>query len=195
LIATCPCISTKPSRSTNTPNWSLHNMLPTRHHQSNMVHNFRGWRSTPHNFSPRRRSNASKTLSAPSCTMRKQLTQHFSPHSAPLQHTKATTHGQWLMHVTNSSTTLLHIPMQAFDTKHVTWYCWYTWMHHTFPNQVVKVEQQDISTYPIAMTKTSTMAPFLPCLPSSNTSCCQHPKQNLQHSTTAASLPPHFEPH
>jgi hypothetical protein len=98
-------------------------------------------------------------------------------------------------HVTNSSTTLLHIPIQAFNTRCATCLCWYTWMHHTCLYQVVKVEQLDISTYPIAMTKTSTMAPFSPCLQSSNMSCCQHPKQNLPHSTTAASLPPHFEPH
>jgi hypothetical protein len=160
-----------------------------------MVHGFRGWRSTPHNPSPQRRSNTSQTLSVPSCTMREQLTQHFSLHSAPLQHARATAHGQWLMHVTNSLTMLLRIPMQTFDTRHETWYCPYTQTCHTFLNQVVKVEQQDISTYPIAMTKTSKMAPFSPCLPSSNTSCHQLPEQNLLQSTTAASLPPHSKPH
>ena len=127
--------------------------------------------------------------------MHKQLTQHFLLHSAPLQYNKATAHGQWLMRVTNSFSTLLHIPMQAFDTRHATWYCWYTWMHPTFPNQVVKVERQNISTYLIAMTKTSTMEPFSPCLPSSNTSCCQPPRLNSLCSTIAASLLPHFEPH
>jgi hypothetical protein len=65
--------------------------------------------------------------------MREQLTQHFLPHSVPLQHTKAMTHRQWLMHVTNSSTTLLHIPMQAFGTRHATRYYQYTWTRHTFP--------------------------------------------------------------
>jgi hypothetical protein len=150
---------------------------------------------TPHKHSPQKRSNASKTLAVPSCTMRKQLTHHFLLHLAPLQHDKATAHGQWLMHVTNSSTTLLQTPMQAFNTKHATWYSWYTLTRPTFPNQVVKIEQQNISTYPITTMKTSTMAPYSPCLPSSNTSCCQYPKSNLPHSTTAASLPPHFEPH
>jgi hypothetical protein len=58
-----------------------------------------------------------------------------------------------------------------------------------------KVEQSVISTYPIAMIKTSTMVPFSPCLPSSNTSCCQPPLLNLPCSTTAPSLLPHFEPH
>jgi hypothetical protein len=123
-----PGTSTKPSQSTNTPNRSLLNILPTRWHQSNMVHRFRGWRSTPHNPSPQRRSNASKTSLVPSCTMCEQLTQHFFPHSAPLQHVKAMAHGQWPMRVTNSLTMLLHIPMQAFDTKHATWYCQYTQM-------------------------------------------------------------------
>ncbi len=150
---------------------------------------------TPHNPSPQRRSNASKTLLVPSCTIRKYLTQHFLPHSAPLQQAKAMAHGQWWMRVNNSSTTLLHIPMQAFGARHATWYYQYTRMCHTFPNPAVKVEQPVISTYPIAMTKTSTMAPFSPCLPSSNTSCRQPPRQNSPCSTTAASLPPHFEPH
>jgi hypothetical protein len=169
-------------------------MLPTRWPQSSMGHRFRGWRSTPHNPSPQRksRSNASKTSLVPSCTMRKQLTQHFSLHSAPLQHAKAMAHRQWLMHVTNYSTMLLHIPMQAFDTRRATWYCWYTRTCHTFPNPVVKVEQQVISTYPIASSKTSPMEPFSPCLPSSNTSCCQLQSQNSTHFTMAASLPPHL---
>jgi hypothetical protein len=39
------------------------------------------------------------------------------------------------------------------------------------PNQVVKVVRQDIFTYQIAIRKTSTMAPYSPCQPSSNTSC------------------------
>jgi hypothetical protein len=43
----------------------------------------------PHNPSPQRISNVSKTSLVPSYTMRKQLTQHFSPHSVPLQHSKA----------------------------------------------------------------------------------------------------------
>ena len=68
-------------------------------------------------------------------------------------------------------------------------------MDHTFPNQVKKEEQQDISTYPIAMMKISTIAPFSPCIPSSNKSCHQPPRQNLLHFTTAASLLPHFKPH
>ncbi len=170
-------------------------MLPTKQPQSSMVHGFKGWRLTLHNPSPWRRSNASKTLSVPSCTMREQLTQHFLPHSVPLQHAKAMAYRQWLMHATNSLTTLLHIPMQAFNTRRRTWYCWYLRTRHTFPNPVVKVEQQVISTYSIAMTKTSTMEPFSHCLPSSNTSCCQLPRQNLPHFTRAASLPPHFEPH
>jgi hypothetical protein len=46
----------------------------------------------------------------------------FLPHSVPLQHAKATAQGQWRMRVTNSSTMLLHIPMQAFGTRRVTWY-------------------------------------------------------------------------
>jgi hypothetical protein len=135
-------------------------MLPTRQHQPNIVHGFRGLRSTPHKPSPQRRSNASKTLLVPSCTMRKRLTQHLLPHSAPLQHDKATAQGQWLMHVTNSLTMLQHTPMQAFNTKRPTWYCWCTRTCPTFPNQVVKVEQQDISTHPIAMSKTFTMVPY-----------------------------------
>ncbi len=61
-------------------------------------------------------------------------------------------------------------------------------------NMVLSVHTTVISTYPTSMTKTSTMEPFSPCLPSSNTSCCQPPRQNLPHSTTAASLLPHFEP-
>jgi hypothetical protein len=95
-----------PSQSTNTPNQPLPNMLPTRRPQSSMVHRFRGWRLTPHNSSPQRRSNASKTLLVPSYTIHKQLTQHFLLHSVPLQHAKAMAHGQWLMRVTNSSTML-----------------------------------------------------------------------------------------
>jgi hypothetical protein len=160
-----------------------------------MVHGFRGWRSTPHNPSPQRRSNASMTSLVSSCTMHKQLTQHFLLHSAPLHHAKAMAHRQWLMCVTNSSTMLLHIPIQAFGTRCATWYCKYTRMHHNFLNQVANVEQQDISTYPIVMMKTSTMAPFSPCLSSSNTSCCQPPRQNLPCSTMAANLLPHFKPH
>ncbi len=160
-----------------------------------MVHRFRGWRSTPHNPSSQRRSNASKTLLVPSYTMREQLTQHFLPHSVPLQHAKAMAHRQWLIRVTNSSAMLLHIQMQAFGTGRATWYYQYTWTRHTFPNPAIKVEQPVISTYPIAMMKTSTMAPFSPCLLSSNTSCCQPLRQNLPRSTTTASLPPHFEPH
>ncbi len=191
----CPGTSTKPSQSTNTPNQSLPNIIPTRRPQSSMVHGFRGWRSTPYNPSPRRRSNTSKILSVPSCTMHEQLTQHFLPHSVLLQHAKAMAHGQWLMHVTNSLTTLLHIPMQAFGTRRATWYYQYTQTCHTFPNPAVKVKQPVISTYPIAMTKTSTMARFSPCVPSSNMSCCQPLRQNLPHSTMAARLLPHFKPH
>jgi hypothetical protein len=69
---------------------------------------------------------------------------------------------------------------------------WYTRTCHTFRSPVVKVEQQVISTYPIAMTKTSTLEPFSPCLLSSNMSCRQLPRLNLPHFTTAATLPPHF---
>ena len=141
-----------------------------------MVHGFRGWRLTPLNPSPQRRSNKSKTLLVPSYTMRKKMTRHFLLHSVPLQHAKATAHRQWLMPVTNFSTMLLHIPMQAFGTRQATWYYQYTWMHHTFLNPVVKVEQPVISSYPIAIMKTSTMALFSPCLPSSNTSCHQLPR-------------------
>ncbi len=194
MITICLCTSTKPSQSTNTPNQSLPNMLPTRQPRSSMVHGFRGWRLTPHNPEPQRRSNASKISLVPSCTMREQLAQHSSPHSVPLQHTKAMAHGQWWMRFTNSLTTSPHIPMQAFSTRHASWYYQYTRMHHTFPNPVVKVEQPVISNYPIAMTKTSKMAPFSPCLPSSNTSC-QPPRLNMPRATTVASLPPHFEPH
>jgi hypothetical protein len=71
----------------------------------------------------------------------------------------------------------------------------YTQMRHTFPNLAVKVEQPIISTSPITMTKTSTMALFSPCLPLSNTSSCQPPRLNLPGSTTAANLLPHFEPY
>jgi hypothetical protein len=56
----------------------------------------------------------------PSCTMRKRLTQHFLPHSVPLQHVKPMAHRQWQMHFTNSSITLPHTQMQAFDTNHAT---------------------------------------------------------------------------
>jgi hypothetical protein len=121
---------------TNTPNQSLLNMLPTRWPQSSMAHGFRGWRLTSYNTSPQSRSNASKTSWVPSCTMNKQLTQHFLPHSVPLQYTKATAQEQWLMHVITSSTTLLHIPMQAFGTRRATWYYQYTRMRHTFSNPV-----------------------------------------------------------
>ena len=98
-----------------------------------------------------------------SCTMREPLTQTFLPHSAPLQHNKPTSHRQWQMHVMNPYITLPHTQIQVFDTKCATWYCQYTQMCPTFPNQVVKVERQDISTSPITMTKTSTMAPYSPC--------------------------------
>jgi hypothetical protein len=96
--------------------------------------------------------------------MHKQLTQYFLPHSVPLQHAKATAQGQWQMRVTNSSTTLLHIPMQAFGTRRATWYYQYTLTRHTFPNLVVKVKQSVISTSPIAMMETSTMMLFSLCL-------------------------------
>ncbi len=195
MTAICPVTSTKPSQSTNTPNQSLPNMLPTRRLQSSMADGFRGWRSTPHNPSPQRGSNMSKTLLVPSCTMPEQLTQHFLPHSVPLQHAKAMAQGQWRMRVTNSLTTSLHIPMQSFGTRRATWYYQYTQMRHTYPNPAVKVEQPIISTSPIAITKTSTMALFSPCLPSSNTSCHQPPRLNLLCSTMAASLLPHFKPH
>jgi hypothetical protein len=111
---------------TNTPNQSLPKMFPTKLPQSSMVHGFRGWRLTQHNPSPGRRSNASMTSLVPSCTMHEQLIQHLLLHSVPLHHAKARAHGQWLMCVPNSSTTLLHILIQTFDTRHVTWYCWYT---------------------------------------------------------------------
>jgi hypothetical protein len=101
----------------HTPNWSFPNMLSTTWHQSNMVHGFRGWRSTQLNPSNQRKSNASKTSLVPSCNMCMLLTHHFLPHSVPLQHTKAMAHGQWLMHVTISLTMLPHISMQAFDTS------------------------------------------------------------------------------
>ncbi len=65
-------------------------------------------------------------LLVPSYTMHEQLTQHFLLHSVPLQHAKAMAHRQWLMRVTNSSTTLLHITMQAFGTRCATWYYQYT---------------------------------------------------------------------
>jgi hypothetical protein len=86
--------------------------------------------------------------------MRERLTQHFLLHSVPLQHDKPMAHRQWQMHVTNSLIMLPHTHMQTFDTKLATWNCQYTRMHPTFPNQVVKVERQDISAYQIAMTKT-----------------------------------------
>jgi hypothetical protein len=104
-----------------------------------------------------------------SCTMNKQLTQHFLPLSVPFNDDKPTAHGQWLMHVTNSSITLPHTQMQVFDTKLATWHCQYIRTCPTCPNQVVKVEWQVISTYPIAMINTSTMVPYSPCRPSSNT--------------------------
>jgi hypothetical protein len=122
---------------------------------------------TPLNPSPQRRSNTSKTLLIPSYTICKHLTQNFLIYSVPLQYAKAMAQRQWLMHVTNSSTTLLHIPMQAFGPKHVTWYYQYTQTCHTFPNPPVKVEKPIISSYPIAMTKTSTIVPFSPFLQSS----------------------------
>jgi hypothetical protein len=184
------------SQSTNTPNQSLFNMLPTKGHQSNMAQVFRGWRLTPHNPSPQKESNLFKTLLVPSCTMRERLVQHFLLHSAKLQHGKPTAHGQWQMHVTNSSIMLPLTQMQAFDTKRATWYFQYTQMLPTFLKQGVKVERRDISTYPIAMTKTSTIAPYSHCQLASNTSCRQHLRPSLPHSTTAASLLLHFfEPH
>jgi hypothetical protein len=195
LTAICPGTSTKPSQSTNTPNQSLPNILLTKRPQSNMVHGFRGWRLTPHNPFPQSRSNASKTLLVPSFTMHEQLTLHFLLHSVPFQHAKTTTQGQWQMRVINSSTMSLHIPMQAFGTRFATWYYQYTRKRHTFPNPAVKVEQPVISTSPMALTKTSTMALFSPCLPSSNMSCHQPLKLNLPCSTMAASLQPHFETH
>jgi hypothetical protein len=79
-IATCSATSTKPSQSTNTPNWSLPNMLPTRWKQSNMAQEFRGWRLTPHNHSPQNKLNVLKTLSVPSYTMCERLIQHFLLH-------------------------------------------------------------------------------------------------------------------
>ncbi len=194
MIAICPGTAIKPSKSTNTPNPSLPNMLHTRRLQSSMAHGLRGWRSTSHNPPPQRRSNASKTSLVPSCIMQEQLNQHFLPHSVPLQHAKAMAQGQWRMHSTNSSTALLHIPMQAFGTRCATWYYQYTRMHHTCLNLAVKVKQQFISTSPITMTKTSTMVLFSPYLPSSNTSCCQPLRLSLPCSTMAANLQPHFEP-
>ncbi len=85
LIATCPVTSTKPSQSTNTPNRSLPDMHHTKQHQSNLVQKFRGWRLTPHNHSPlKKKLNAFKTSSVPSCTMGERLIQHFLLHSAQL---------------------------------------------------------------------------------------------------------------
>ncbi len=170
-------------------------MLPTRQPQSSVAHRFRGLSAKPHKPSPQSRSNASKISSVPSCTMPEKLTQHFLPHSVPLQHAKAMAQWQWRMHVTNSSTTSLHIPMQEFDTRRATWYYQYTRTRHTFLNPAVKVKQPVVSNSPIAMMKTSTMALFSPCQPPSNTSYCQPPRLNSPSSTTAASLPPHFEPH
>jgi hypothetical protein len=63
--------------------------------------------------------------------------------------------------------------MQAFDTKLATWYYQYTQTPPTFPNLVLKAEWQDTFTYQIAMTKTSTIAPYSHCPQSSNTSCCR----------------------
>jgi hypothetical protein len=126
--------------------------------------------------------------------MRERLIQHFLPHSAKLQHNKPTAHGQWRMHVTNSLIMLPLTQIQAFDTKLATWYFWHTQMPPTFLKLVVKAEQQDIFTYQIAITKTSTMAPYSHCRQSSNMSCHQHLRPNLPHSTMAASLLHHFEP-
>jgi hypothetical protein len=93
--------------------------------------------------------------------MREQLIQHFSPHSVQLLHDKSTAQGQWQMHFTNSSITLPLTQIQAFDTKLATWCFQYTPMPPNFLNLVVKAEWQDIFTYLIAMTKTSTVAPSL----------------------------------
>ncbi len=74
--------------------------------------------------------------------------------------------------------------MQALGTRHATCYYQYTLTRHTFVNPAVKVKQLVISTSQIAMTKTSTMVPFSPCLPSSNTSCRLPPRLNLPRSAT-----------
>ncbi len=124
---------------------------------------FRGLRLTPHNHSSQKKSNVFKTTSEPYCTMHERLIKHFLPHSAQLQHNKPMAHGQWQMHVTNSSITLPLTQMQTFDTKLATWYFLYTQTPPTFPNLVVKAEQQDIFTFQIAMVKTSTMAPYSHC--------------------------------
>jgi hypothetical protein len=144
------------------PNRSLLKMLPTKRQQSNMAQEFREWRLTPHNHSPQKKTNTIKTLLEPSCTMREQLIQYFLLHSAPSQH-KPTAHVQWWMHVTNSLITLPLTQMLAFDTKLATWYYWYTQTPPTFPILVVKAEWQNIFTYRIAMSKTSTMAPYSHC--------------------------------
>jgi hypothetical protein len=188
LIATCLDTLTKPSQSTNTPNQSLPNMIPTKRHQSNMAQELRGWRLKPHNHSPQKNSNTFKTLSVPYYIIHEWLIQHFLPHSAQSQHNKPTAHGQWQMNVINSWITLPLTQIQAFETTLATWYLQSTQTPPTFPNLVVKAEQQDISTYQIVMTKTSTMAPY-------STVNHWHPRPNLLHSTTAASLPLHFEPH
>jgi hypothetical protein len=64
------------------------------------------------------------------------------------------------------STIIKHVMLSASKAKLATLYngckLWYTWTHPTFPNQVVKIERQEISTYPIAMMKTSTMVPYSP---------------------------------
>ncbi len=64
-----------------------------------------------------------------------------------LLHDKPTAHGQWQMHVTNSSITLPLTQKQTFDTKLATWYFQYTPTPPTFQNLVVKAERQDIFTY------------------------------------------------
>ena len=55
LIGTCLATSTKPSQNTSTPNLSLPSMLPTKQPQSNMAQEIRGWRLTPHNYSPQKK--------------------------------------------------------------------------------------------------------------------------------------------
>ncbi len=137
LIATCLAVSTKPSQSTNTPNWSLPNMLPLRRHQSNMVHRFRGWSSTPHNPSPQRRSNASKTLLVPSCnTMRERLTLTSCRTQHHCNTTKQRHTGSgWCM----SPTPWLHCyTPQCRHLIRSVWHCTVRRTRPTFPNQVVK---------------------------------------------------------
>jgi hypothetical protein len=162
LIATCSDTSTKPSQSTNTPNRSLPNMLPTKQHQPNMAHKFRGWRLTPHNYSPQKKSNVSKTLLVPYCTMHKRLIQHFfaalstiAAHQANGTRAVAYACHQLLDYAATHP--------NAIDTKLATWYFQFTQMPPTFPNLVVKAKRQDISTYQIAIKKTSTMVLYSHC--------------------------------